>query len=92
MPSVLQDSSDRMCIPKIPVEDFLQAVKTLVEVDKSWVPHTDGASLYIRPFVFATDVGMGRPRQPELHVLHHLRTLRRLLCRGHRPRPHLCGR
>ena len=48
-----------MCIPKIPVEDFLQAVKTLVEVDKSWVPHTDGASLYIRPFVFATDVGMG---------------------------------
>ena len=55
----LQDSSDRMCIPKIPVEDFLQAVKTLVEVDKSWVPHTDGASLYIRPFVFATDVGMG---------------------------------
>ena len=34
-------------------------MKTLVEVDKDWVPHSDGASLYIRPFVFATDVGMG---------------------------------
>ena len=55
----MQDSADRMCIPKIPVEDFVQAVKTLVEVDKDWVPHSDGASLYIRPFVFATDVGMG---------------------------------
>ena len=41
------------------MEDFVQAVKTLVEVDKDWVPHSDGASLYIRPFVFATDVGMG---------------------------------
>ena len=55
----MQDSSDRMCIPLIPVEDFVQAVKTLVEVEKDWVPHSEGASLYIRPFVFATDVGMG---------------------------------
>ena len=55
----MQDSSERMCIPTIPVEDFLQAVKTLVEVEKDWVPHTEGSSLYIRPFVIATDVGMG---------------------------------
>ena len=55
----LQDSCDRMCIPKIPVEDFTQAVKALVEVEKAWVPHSEGASLYIRPFIFATDVGMG---------------------------------
>ena len=53
------DSSDRMCIPPIPVDDFVQAVKALVEVDKDWVPHSDGTSLYIRPFVIATDVGMG---------------------------------
>ncbi len=57
--SRMQDSADRMCIPKIPVEDFVQAVEALVEIDQDWVPHTDGASLYIRPFVFATDVGMG---------------------------------
>ena len=55
----MQDSCDRMCIPQIPVEDFVQAVKTLVEVDKDWVPHSEGTSLYIRPFVYATDVGMG---------------------------------
>jgi len=55
----MQDSSERMCIPTIPVEDFVQAVKTLVEVEKDWVPHAEGSSLYIRPFVIATDVGMG---------------------------------
>ena len=55
----MQDSSDRLCIPKIPVEDYVQAVNELVKVEQDWVPHTDGASLYIRPFVFATDVGLG---------------------------------
>ena len=55
----MQDSCDRMCCPPIPEEDYIQAVKALVEVDKDWVPHTDGASLYIRPFIFATDVGLG---------------------------------
>ncbi len=55
----MNDSADRLCIPEIPVEDFIQAVKTLVEVEKDWVPHTDGTSLYIRPFTFATDVGLG---------------------------------
>ena len=55
----MQDSADRLCIPQIPEEDFVQAVKALVEIDKSWVPHADGASLYLRPFTFATDVGLG---------------------------------
>ena len=55
----MQDSSDRLCIPPIPVDDYIQAVKALVEVEKDWVPHNDGASLYIRPFVFANDVGLG---------------------------------
>ena len=54
-----QDSADRLCIPKIPEEDFVQAVEALVDVDRDWVPHTDGASLYIRPFIFANDVGLG---------------------------------
>jgi branched-chain amino acid aminotransferase len=55
----MQDSAERLCIPPVPVEDFVQAVKALVEIDKDWVPHSDGASLYIRPFVIATDVGLG---------------------------------
>ena len=54
-----QDSADRLCIPKIPVEDYIQAVEALVDVDRDWVPHSDGASLYIRPFIFANDVGLG---------------------------------
>ena len=54
-----QDSADRLCIPKIPEEDFVQAVEALVDVERDWVPHTDGASLYIRPFIFANDVGLG---------------------------------
>ena len=55
----MQSTHDRMCIPPIPVEDFVQAVKALVDVERDWVPHTDGASLYIRPFTIATDVGLG---------------------------------
>jgi len=60
----MQDSCDRLCIPTIPVEDYIQAVKALVEVEKDWVPHTEGASLYIRPFIFATDVGLGVHASP----------------------------
>jgi len=55
----MNDSCDRLCMPKIPVDDFVTAVKTLVDIDREWVPHTYGASLYIRPFMFATDVGLG---------------------------------
>lgn len=54
-----QDSCDRLCIPQVPEEDFLQAVETLVELEKDWVPHTDGASLYIRPFIFANMEQLG---------------------------------
>ena len=62
--SRMQDSADRLCIPAIPVEDYVQAVKAIVDVERDWVPHTDGASLYIRPFVFATDVGLGVHASP----------------------------
>ena len=58
------DSADRLCIPPVPAEDFVQAVKALVEVDKDWVPHIEGASLYIRPFTFATDVALGVHASP----------------------------
>ena len=55
----MNDSADRLCIPNIPVEDFIQAVKALVDIDRDWVPHLDGSSYYIRPFIFANDVGLG---------------------------------
>ena len=37
------DSADRLGMPAIPPEDFVQAVKALVDIDRDWVPHTDGA-------------------------------------------------
>ena len=48
-----QDSADRLCIPKIPEEDFVQAVEALVDVERDWVPHTDGASLLQMMWVWA---------------------------------------
>ena len=52
-------SNYRLCIPEIPEDDFVQAVKAVVDIDREWIPETDGASLYIRPFVIATDEFLG---------------------------------
>ncbi|MGN0660532.1 MAG: branched-chain amino acid aminotransferase [Oscillospiraceae bacterium] len=53
------NSNDRLCIPHIPEEDFVQAIKAVVSVDKDWIPTDPGTSLYIRPFVIATDEFLG---------------------------------
>ena len=53
------DTNDRLCIPQIPVEDFVEAVKAVVKVDEDWIPTEDGTSLYIRPFIIATDEFLG---------------------------------
>lgn len=53
------DTNDRLCIPQIPVEDFVEAVKAVVDVDRDWVPTDPGTSLYIRPFIIATDEFLG---------------------------------
>ncbi len=53
------NSNERLCIPKIPEDDFVQAVKAVVDVDRDWVPYEEGTSLYIRPFVISTDPHLG---------------------------------
>ena len=55
----LNSSCDRLCIPQIPEEDFVQAVKALVRLDQDWVPAKKGTSLYIRPFIIATTPSLG---------------------------------
>ena len=55
----MQSTHDRLCIPRIPVEDFVQAVKALVKVDEAWVPSAPDTSLYIRPFTIATEAVLG---------------------------------
>ena len=52
-------SNQRLCIPEIPEELFVEAVKAVVDVDRDWVPSDPGTSLYIRPFVIATDAFLG---------------------------------
>ena len=55
----MQSTHDRLCIPQIPVADFVDAVKALVSVDKDWVPAEPDTSLYIRPFTIATEAILG---------------------------------
>ncbi len=52
-------SNERLCMPEIPEDDFVNAIKALVEVEKDWVPHAKDTSLYIRPFMFATEAFLG---------------------------------
>ncbi|MDD8049596.1 MAG: branched-chain amino acid aminotransferase [Thomasclavelia sp.] len=53
------NSNKRLCMPALTEEDFVQAVEELVKVEKDWVPTLDETSLYIRPFCFATQPGVG---------------------------------
>ncbi len=55
----MNNTAKRLCIPQIPAEDALQAIETLVKYEQDWVPHSEGTSLYIRPFVIATDPMLG---------------------------------
>jgi len=52
-------SNERMCIPLIDENLMVEAIKKLIEVDRDWVPSASGTSLYIRPFIFATDSCIG---------------------------------
>lgn len=52
-------SAERMCMPEVPVDVFIEALKTLVDLDRDWVPNKEGYSLYIRPFMIATDPYVG---------------------------------
>lgn len=53
----LNKSAERLMIPQIPEEIFMEGLKELLKVDNDWIPTNDGSSLYIRPFIFATGNG-----------------------------------
>ncbi|GAB7025995.1 branched-chain amino acid aminotransferase [Geotalea toluenoxydans] len=52
-------SADRLCMPQIPEELFLQGIKELVQLEKDWVPSAEGTSLYIRPAMIAVEPVLG---------------------------------
>ncbi|MEU5839777.1 branched-chain amino acid aminotransferase [Streptomyces diacarni] len=54
-----QRSARRLAMPELPVETFIEACDLLVGQDKAWVPSEGEASLYLRPFMFASEVGLG---------------------------------
>lgn len=55
----LNKSLVRMCMPTIPYEMFMMSLRTLLEVDKDWVPAGEKGSLYVRPLVFASEARLG---------------------------------
>jgi branched-chain amino acid aminotransferase len=52
-------TNDRICIPALDEELFVEAIKAVVRVDADWVPAKEGTSLYIRPFIIATEPFLG---------------------------------
>lgn len=57
-------SAERMAMPAVPEEIFMEGLRRLVDLDRDWVPHTEGTSLYLRPFMIATDEFIGvRPAE-----------------------------
>lgn len=55
----LRKSNERLCMAQLPEEMFIEAVEAIVKYEKDWVPSAEGTSLYIRPFCFATESGVG---------------------------------
>lgn len=60
-------SNERLCIPLIDEEFALKALKLLVKIERDWIPDGEGTSLYIRPFIIATDPHIGV--RPASHLL-----------------------
>ncbi|MGE7667860.1 branched-chain amino acid aminotransferase [Ureibacillus composti] len=55
----LNNSNDRLVIPAIDEELALEGLKKLVTIDREWIPNAPGTSLYVRPFIIATEPHLG---------------------------------
>lgn len=55
----LNATADRLAMPRLPEELFLRCLEVLVGADRDWVPTREGQSLYLRPFMIATDPFLG---------------------------------
>lgn len=53
------NTNDRLCIPRVDEELFVEAIKALVAVDADWIPEGEGTSLYVRPFIFGDEPYLG---------------------------------
>lgn len=65
----MNESARQLAMPLIPEEMFLSAVRSLVSIDRDWIPDGEGSSLYIRPFMFASEIFLGvRPSKEYLFI------------------------
>jgi branched-chain amino acid aminotransferase len=65
-----QQSAERLAMPSLPEELFLEACDLLVKTDRDWIPDGDGSSLYIRPFMFANEIFLGvKPSSEYLFIV-----------------------
>ncbi|MBQ4128698.1 MAG: branched-chain amino acid aminotransferase [Ruminococcus sp.] len=58
-------SAERLCLPQLDENDALEALLKFVEVEQDWTPHSEGTSLYLRPFMFGNDESLG------VHAVHN---------------------
>lgn len=66
----LNSSNQRLVIPELPVEMAMEGLMELLKVEKDWVPSTEGAALYIRPFIIAVDPFLGvRPGDEYMFII-----------------------
>jgi branched-chain amino acid aminotransferase len=61
-------SAGRMAMPELPEALFVRAIELLVAQDRAWVPATEGHSLYLRPFMIATQTGLGVNRPSDTYL------------------------
>ncbi len=52
-------SAERICMPYLPEDIFMEGMETLVRLDRDWIPTSPGSSLYIRPFMFSAEEYIG---------------------------------
>lgn len=65
-----QASARRMAMPELPAELFMDSICQLVDIDRDWFPAIEGGSLYLRPFMFASEVFLGvRPAKEYLYLV-----------------------
>lgn len=64
-----QKSLERMAMVEVPYEIFAEGMKALIQLDAAWVPNTEGSSLYIRPFAFASEEVFGAKPSEEYQFI-----------------------
>ena len=65
----MNKSGERLCIPELPEEYFLTALKELIKIEKRWIPKLRDTSLYIRPMIIATEAVLGISRSNQYQFI-----------------------